>query len=147
MNDGPVLLIEDNADDQLLTLRALRKQGLENPILVKNDGVEAIDFLQASVEGQEDLPALILMDLKMPRIDGHEVLKRIKSDPRLRRIPVVLLTSSREVRDITTAYDLGANSYVRKPVDFDEFSKAVSQLGLYWLVLNQPPPIHRKASQ
>jgi two-component system response regulator len=138
MSDGPVLLIEDNADDQLLTLRALRKQGIENAIVVKNDGVEAIDYLRSALEDQQgELPALILMDLKMPRIDGHEVLKRIKEDVRLKRIPVVMLTSSREVRDITTAYDLGANSYVRKPIDSARFNEVAHYLCSYWLDINE----------
>ena len=138
MNSGCVLVVEDNQDDQLLTLRALRKQGFQNPIVVKNDGVEALEFLRVSVADEDaPLPALILMDLKMPRIDGHEVLKQIKGDSQLRQIPVVLLTSSREVRDVVCAYDLGANSYVRKPVDSQKFNDVAHHLCCYWLDINE----------
>ena len=138
MNTGCVLVVEDNQDDQLLTLRALRKQGFDNPIIVKNDGVEALEFLRSSMSDEESsLPSLILMDLKMPRIDGHEVLKQIKGDTKLRHIPVVLLTSSRELRDIAGAYDLGANSYVRKPVDSQQFNDVAHHLCRYWLDINE----------
>ena len=137
----PILLVEDNGDDQVLTLRALKKQGIGNEIVIKNDGVEALEYLESAAGDKPDepgeLPALALVDLKMPRVDGHEVLKRIKADPRLRRIPVVMLTSSREERDITTSYDLGANSYVRKPVDSNRFNEVASYLNTYWLCINE----------
>lgn len=143
---GPrrILLVEDNPDDVALTLRALRAHRVTNEVVVAEDGVEALDYLFG--EGQHlgrtghDLPAVILLDLKLPRVDGLEVLRRIRSDPRTRLLPVVVLTSSREEQDLVASYSLGANSYVRKPVDFQQFVEAVRQLGLYWLLLNEPPP-------
>lgn len=138
-----ILLVEDNPDDEALALRALKKSNLANEIAVARDGVEALDFLFC--EGQHadrspcDLPVVVLLDLKLPKVDGLEVLKRIKSDERTRRLPVVILTSSSEERDIIDSYDFGANSYIRKPVDFNQFTEAVAQLGLYWLVLNEVP--------
>ncbi len=138
-----ILLVEDNPDDEALALRALKKSNLANEIAVARDGVEALDFLFC--EGQHadrapcDLPVVVLLDLKLPKVDGLEVLKRIKSDERTRRLPVVILTSSSEERDIVDSYDFGANSYIRKPVDFNQFTEAVAQLGLYWLVLNEVP--------
>ena len=131
-----ILLVEDNADDVELTRRAFEKSNVMNELVVVRDGVEALDYLFAAVTP----PDLVLLDIKLPRIDGLEVLKRPRADPRTRRQPVVILTSSNEEQDIVTSYDLGVNSYVRKPVDFAQFAEAARQLGLYWLVLNEPPP-------
>ena len=144
MTDKAILLVEDNPSDVALTRRAFEQCGIKNPLVVAEDGQEALDYLQATgVHSQRDaniLPVLILLDLKLPRIDGLEVLRRIRADSRIRRIPVVILTSSREERDIGTGYDLGTNSYIRKPVDFQQFAEVIKHLGLYWLVINQPPP-------
>lgn len=144
MDEKMILLVEDNPDDQALTLRALRKNNIRNRVVVKQDGAEALDFLfcQGADSGRDpaDTPQVILLDLKLPKIDGLEVLRRIRSDPRTRLLPVVILTSSKEEQDMIQGYGLGANSYVRKPVDFDQFVTAVNQLGLYWLVLNETPP-------
>ncbi len=144
-----ILLVEDNPDDQQLTLRALDRHHIANQVVIVHDGVEAIDYLFGTGEfaGRDpaDLPALVLLDLKLPRLDGLEVLQRIRADERTRLLPVVILTSSAEERDLISGYSLGANSYVRKPVDFEQFAEAVRYLGLYWLVLNQPPPVPRKA--
>lgn len=135
-----ILLVEDNPDDVELTRRALIKANILNPIDVVNDGVEATEFLFGN--GRSDpLPALILLDLKLPKVDGLEVLKRIRSEERTRLLPVVILTSSKEEKDLVEGYSLGANSYIRKPVDFNEFVTAVSQLGMYWLILNETPPM------
>ncbi len=133
-----ILLVEDNADDEQLTLRALRQSGVPNLIRVARDGAEAIDFLFGGSAG--NMPDLILLDLKLPKISGLEVLQRIRSEDRSRSLPVVILTSSGEERDIVKSYDLGANSYIRKPVDFDEFIDAVRQLGMYWLLMNRSKP-------
>jgi len=139
-----ILLVEDNPDDVELTLRALRKEGLLAEVVVAHDGVEALDYLFARGEhaGRDPRrhPAVVLLDLKMPRIDGLEVLRRLRSDDRTRLLPVVVLTCSREERDLKDSYSLGANSYIRKPVDFDRFREAVRQLGVYWLTLNEAPP-------
>ncbi len=144
MEDKLILLIEDNPDDQALTLRALKKNNIGNRVVIKQDGVEALDFLfcQGADAGRDphDLPQVILLDLKLPKIDGLEVLRRIRSDERTRRLPVVILTSSKEDQDMINGYGYGANSYVRKPIDFNQVVEAVNQLGLYWLVLNEPPP-------
>jgi two-component system, response regulator len=144
MSTKVILLVEDNPDDEMLTLRALKKTGFRNEVVVARDGVEALDYLFASgpYAGRDPavMPQLILLDLKLPRVDGLEVLKRLRSDERTRRLPVVILTSSKEQRDMLDGYGLGANSYVRKPVDFEQFVKAVEQLRLYWLVLNEAPP-------
>ena len=143
-----ILLVEDNPKDEALTLRALKKANIGNRVVVKRDGVEAIDYLLGSGEGGSDneMPQLILLDLKLPKVDGHEVLRRIRGDERTRLLPVVILTTSVEDRDRLQGYRLGANSYVRKPVDFSEFAQAVVQLGLYWLVLNErPPEVNRRA--
>jgi CheY-like chemotaxis protein len=144
MENKPILLVEDNPDDEALTLRALKKNHIGNPIIVARDGVEAIDFLHgAGAHHGRDVahqPAVILLDLKLPKIDGLEVLKRIRGNPLTAMLPVVVLTSSREDQDLVRSYSLGANSYVRKPVDFNQFVEAVRQLGMYWLVLNEPPP-------
>ena len=132
----PILLVEDNPDDEALTLRALRRSNLQNDIWVARSGQEGLDMLeQAAV-----LPCVVLLDLKLPKIPGLEVLRRIRASDRLRHLPVVLLTSSREERDIVEGYNSGANSYVCKPVDFEQFTTAVSQLGLYWAVINNPFP-------
>lgn len=140
--DRPILLVEDNPDDEALTLRAFTKNHITNPVLVARDGVEALDYLfgTGSHAGRDLalMPAVILLDLKLPRIDGLEVLRRIRADARTKWVPVVILTTSREQQDIYEGYNLGANSYIRKPVDFEKFSKFVGHLGLYWLTLNQP---------
>jgi two-component system response regulator len=144
MNHRTILLVEDNADDEALTLRALNKSKVANRIDVVRDGAEALDYLfcTGTYEGRDplDLPQVILLDLKLPKVDGLEVLRRVRADPRTQRLAVVILTSSKEEQDLATAYAYGANSYVRKPVDFNQFVDAISQLGLYWLVLNEPPP-------
>ena len=132
-----IALVEDNPDDQVLTLRALKKNGIANEIVVLSDGAEALAFL---LDAGKPLPQLVLLDLKLPKLDGLEVLKRLRETPRTSFLPVVILTSSNEERDLIEGYRLGANSYVRKPVDFTQFTDAVRQLGLYWLVLNQPAP-------
>lgn len=132
-----ILLVEDNPDDQALTLRALKRQNIANEIVVLQDGVEALDYL---LDESHPLPHLVLLDLKLPKLDGLKVLERLRAEPRTRLLPVVLLTSSDEERDVAEGYRLGANSYIRKPVDFNQFSEAVRTLGLYWLVLNQAPP-------
>jgi two-component system response regulator len=132
-----IALVEDNADDEALTLRALKNRGIANEIVVLRDGVEALAFLLAP---DQPLPHLVLLDLNLPRLNGLDVLQRLRSEPRTELLPVVILTSSNEERDLIEGYRLGANSYVRKPVDFVQFSEAVHQLGLYWLVLNQRPP-------
>ena len=141
-----ILLVEDNQYDEKLTLRALRKHHLANHIHVVRDGAEALDFVfaRAAYAGRYvDLPAkVILLDIKLPKVDGLEVLKRIREDPRTCAQPVVLLTSSAERRDISTAYRYHANSYIVKPVDFDQFATAVREIGMYWMVLNRPPPRH-----
>lgn len=131
-----ILLVEDNPDDEQLTLRALRRGNLANAIRVARNGEEAL----AMVFNTEPLPCVVLLDLKLPKIDGLEVLRRIRADERTRLLPVVILTSSSEDRDIIESYNLGANSYVRKPVEFDQFTEAVRQLGLYWALINQPLP-------
>ena len=133
-----ILLVEDNPDDAELTMRALKKNNLTNNILHLQDGEEALNYLFSNGRGP-NLPKLILLDIKMPKVDGIEVLKRIKSDEQIRIIPVVLLTSSKEERDIIESYKLGANAYIVKPVEFDKFVKTVSELGFFWLMLNQPP--------
>lgn len=147
MNKKAILLIEDNHDDQLLTVRALKKNNFSNEIVIARDGVEALDYLFGTGEftGRDlnIMPVLVLLDLKLPKIGGLEVLRRIRSDERTRSLPVVILTSSSEERDIIESYHLGANSYIRKPVDFNQFSESVKQLGLYWLLLNIPPIIKR----
>ena len=141
--DRPLLLVEDNADDEALTMRALARNRIELPVVIARDGVEALDWLFASGPhaGRNTgvQPALILMDLKLPRIDGLEVVRRIRADARTRLLPVVVLTTSREQRDIREAYAAGANSYIRKPVDFDKFTEALGLIGRYWLGLNEFP--------
>ena len=143
-DERTILLVEDNPDDEALTLRALRKANVMNRVVVAHDGVEALDYLLGAGPGPAGtpnaLPQLVLLDLKLPRVDGLEVLKRVRAHERTRLLPVVILTSSNEEEDRLAGYSLGANSYVRKPVDFGQFTEAVRQLGLYWLLLNQPPP-------
>jgi two-component system response regulator len=147
MENQIILLAEDNPDDEALTLRALQKNNIKNEVVVVRDGVEALDYLFANgpYAGRDasGMPQLILLDLKLPKVDGLEVLRRLRADPRTKLVPVVILTSSNEEKDLINGYGLGANSYVRKPVDFVQFTEAVRQLGLYWLLLNQPPPAAR----
>lgn len=142
-----ILLVEDNPDDEALTVRALRQNNIVNEIVVARDGVEALDYLFGNGKFTDRdlnvLPEVILLDLKIPKIDGLEVLKRIRADNRTSVLPVVILTSSKEEHDRLKGYKLGANSYIRKPVDFVQFTEAVKQLKLYWLVLNEPPPKNR----
>lgn len=142
-NEVEILLVEDNQDDLDMTLRALRKSNLANCIQITRDGAEALDFIfcQGAHAGRSfgNPPKVILLDLKLPKIDGLEVLKRIKADPRTKAIPVVVLTSSKEQKDVVESYDLGVNSYIVKPVNFESFATAIKELGMYWLLLNQPP--------
>lgn len=144
MRIDTILLVEDNARDEALTLRALKKNNLANEIIVARDGVEALDYLfgTGKFEGRDTslAPQLIMLDLKMPKLDGLQVLKAIRSDGRTKRLPVVIFTSSSEQEDMIKSYDLGANSYVRKPVDFEGFAEAARQLGMYWLLLNENAP-------
>jgi CheY-like chemotaxis protein len=144
MEDKMILLVEDNADDEALTLRALKKNNIGNTVVVVRDGAEALDFLFCSGiyadRDPRDKPQVILLDLKLPKVDGLEVLRRIRADPSTRTFPVVILTSSKEEQDVVNSYLIGVNSYVRKPVDFIQFVEAIRQLGLYWLVLNETSP-------
>ena len=135
-NGVEILLVEDNANDAELTLRALKQRNLANQVFVCRDGAEAMDFFARATT---HVPKVVLLDLKLPKVDGLEVLRRLKGDSRTKAIPVVVLTSSREEPDIERAYELGANSYIVKPVDFEAFARAVSDVGLYWLLLNHPP--------
>ena len=143
MENRTILLVEDNPKDELLTLRALNKCNLANEIVVTRDGVEALDYLFATGDfagrDVDDLPTVVLLDIKLPKIDGLEVLRRIRANERTRLLPVVILTSSDEEKDIVTGYELGANSYVRKPVAFSDFGRAIAELGRYWLITNEPP--------
>lgn len=141
MNRKAILLVEDDADDEALTIRALKKNNIKNEVVVVRDGAEALDYLFATgAHAGGELPQLVLLDLKLPKVNGLEVLRRLREDQRTRLLPVVILTSSNEERDVVEAYRLGTNSYVRKPIDFKQFLEAVGHLGLYWLVLNEPPP-------
>jgi two-component system, response regulator len=144
MNNKTILLIEDNPSDIDLTKRAFTKGHIVNDLVVLEDGQDALDYIfcnaQYSNRDINQTPALILLDLKLPKIDGLEVLKRIRAAEKIKRIPVVILTSSKEEQDIAISYDLGVNSYIRKPVDFNQFADAIKHLGLYWLVINEPPP-------
>jgi len=144
MENKIILLVEDNPDDEVLTLRALEKNNILNEVVVAHDGVEALDYLFGSgvYSGRDTsvMPQVILLDLRLPKVDGLEVLRRLRADERTKLLPVVVLTSSDEERDIVESYSLGANSYIRKPVDFDQFVEAVHYLRLYWLVLNESPP-------
>jgi two-component system response regulator len=141
-----ILLVEDNPDDEALTLRALKKNDIQNQVVVARDGAQALEYLFGTTTAEHEqqhgpglTPQLVLLDLKLPRVDGLEVLRRIRADERTRLLPVVILTSSKEQRDLVEGYGRGANSYIRKPVDFGQFVEAVRQLGLYWLVLNETP--------
>ncbi len=143
-----ILLVEDNPDDIELTLRALKQYNIKNEITVARDGAEALDYLFAtgtySNRDTTTMPAVVILDLKLPKVDGLEVLQRMRADERTKLVPVVILTSSKEERDMVNGYKFGANSYVRKPVDFTQFVEAARQLGLYWLVINEPPPQTRR---
>lgn len=144
MADKLILLVEDNPDDEELTIRALRQAKVANEVIVVRDGIEALDYLfcKGEFEGRDpsQWPAVVLLDLKLPKLNGLDVLQRLRADPRTRLIPVVILTSSSQDEDMLSSYASGANSYVRKPVEFGSFASAVTQLGVYWLLLNQPPP-------
>ena len=144
MKSKTILLVEDNPSDVGLTRRALEKSHIANELIVVEDGQEALDYLfggdQLTGPKMNELPALILLDLKLPKVDGMQILRRIRADERISRLAVVILTTSSEEQDIAQSYDLGANSYIRKPVDFKQFVEAVRHLGLYWLVINEPPP-------
>lgn len=144
MDERVILLVEDNPDDELLTIEALQANKIDNTVVVARNGVEALDYMfgTGQYEGRDvtDMPAIVLLDLKLPKIDGLEVLRRLREDKRTALQPIAILTSSNEDEDRIRGYSLGANSYVRKPVDFDEFVQAAGQLGLYWLLLNQPVP-------
>jgi two-component system response regulator len=148
-NKKIILLVEDNPDDVALTLRALKKSNILNEVVVANDGVEALDYLFGNGDyagrDMDLMPQLILLDLKLPKLDGMEVLRHMRADDSTKLLPVVILTSSKEEQDIINGYNLGANSYIRKPVDFAQFSEAIRQLGLYWLVLNESLPRGRTA--
>ncbi len=148
MVKGVILLVEDNPDDVFLTKRAFKKSNILNEMIVARDGVEALDYLFGTgAYADRDMsimPTLILLDLRLPKLDGIDVLRRIRADERTKLIPVVILTTSKEQKDLIESYSLGANSYIRKPVDFDQFVQAVHQLGLYWVLLNEPPPTIRR---
>ena len=145
MDNRPILLVEDNPDDVALTLRAFQRQRIANEVVVAKDGVEALHYLFATGphagRDPRELPAVVLLDLKLPKVDGLEVLKQLRAQPTTRLLRVVVLTSSKEEHDILQSYDLGANSYIRKPVDFEKFVEAVGQLGMYWLLLNEAAPV------
>ena len=147
MENKAILLVEDNADDEALTLRALKKNNIRNEVIVAHDGAEALEYLfgtgKFAGRNTDFIPQVVLLDLKLPKVDGLEVLRRLRADQRTKLLPVVILTSSTEEQDRIRGYDLGANSYVRKPVDFSQFIDAVRQLGLYWLILNEAPPVRR----
>ena len=145
MKEKIILLVEDNPDDITLTVRALKKNSILNEVVVAKDGVEALDYLFGTgiYAGRDTsvMPVVTLLDLKLPKIDGFEVLKRVRSNERTKLIPIVILTSSKEDDDIINGYSLGANSYIRKPVDFEQFTEAIRELGLYWILINEPPPV------
>ena len=144
MGDKVILLVEDNDDDVQLTMRAFKQHNITNEVVVARDGAEALDWLFGTGahagRNVSEMPTVVLLDLKLPKVDGFEVLKRVRADERTKLLPVVILTSSKEEKDRLNGYELGANSYVQKPVDFSQFSEAVKELGLYWLLLNEPPP-------
>ena len=145
MNTGTILLVEDNPSDIDLTKRAFEKGHITNTLVVAEDGQEALDYIFGNGKYADrdisQIPTLILLDLKLPKIDGLEVLRRVRATEKIKRLPVVILTSSKEEQDIAASYDLGVNSYIRKPVDFNQFAEAIKHLGLYWLVINEPPPL------
>jgi CheY-like chemotaxis protein len=145
MNEKIILLVEDNPDDVTLTLRALKKNNILNEVVVAKDGVEALDYLFGAGDyaGRDTsvMPVVTLLDLKLPKLDGMEVLKRVRGNERTKLIPIVILTSSKEENDLINGYSLGANSYIRKPVDFEQFNIAIRELGLYWILLNESPPV------
>lgn len=147
MDKKIILLVEDNPDDVELTMRALKKNNIQNEVVVAKDGAEALDYLFAtgSHSGRNTgvMPQIVLLDLKLPKVSGLEVLERLRADNRTKLLPVVILTSSKEEQDLVDGYSRGANSYIRKPVDFNQFTEAVRQLGLYWLLLNEPPPVQK----
>ena len=147
MNEKIILLVEDNPDDVELTLRAFRKNNILNNVVVAGDGVAALDYLfgEGEYAGRDtkELPIVVLLDLKLPKLDGLEVLRRIRQDQRTKLLPVVILTSSLEEQDLVNGYRSGANSYVRKPVDFERFIEAIKHIGLYWLLWNEPPPVQK----
>ena len=144
MKNSTILLVEDDPDEEALTLRALKKSNIGNEVFVVRDGVEALDFLfctnKYADRDPDELPQLILLDIKLPKMDGLEVLRRLRADKRTHLLPVIILTSSKEEQDLIQAYRSGANSYVRKPVDFTQFAESIRELGMYWLVLNEAPP-------
>lgn len=144
-NHKVILLVEDNPDDEALAIRALKRHHIGNEIVVAHDGVEALDYLFGTgiYKGRDtsNKPSVVLLDLKLPRIDGLEVLRRLREDARTRFLPIVVLTTSSEEGDVLDSYSLGCNSYIRKPVDFVQFSEAIRQLGMYWLLMNEPPPV------
>lgn len=144
-NNKTILLVEDNPDDEALAIRALKRNHISNEIVVAHDGVEALDYLFGTgmYEGRDinSKPTVTLLDLKLPRVDGLEVLRRLRGDERTKLLPVVVLTTSTEEQDMLDSYSLGCNSYIRKPVDFIQFSEAIRQLGMYWLLMNEPPPL------
>ena len=148
MESSTILLVEDNPDDEALTLRAFKKNNITNEVVVARDGAEALDYLRGAGawagRDTSTVPQLVILDISLPKVSGLEVLRQMRVDPHTKLLPVVILTSSNEERDRLEGYDLGANSYVRKPVDFSEFMRAVQQLGLYWLLLNQRPPVLRR---
>jgi two-component system response regulator len=145
MTRKTILLVEDNRDDEELTLRALRKSNILNEVTVARDGAEALEILFGNTKyidhEKDSLPAVVLLDLKLPKVGGIEVLRQIRSNPRTRRLPVVVLTSSKEERDLDDVYDLGVNSYIYKPVDFEKFCDAIGHLGMYWCLMNEQPPM------
>ncbi len=147
MDSRKILIVEDNQDDAELTVMALRKKNIGNEIDIVTDGEAALEYLRAegafSDRNKNDLPVLIMLDLKMPKLDGHQVLEQLKSDAMLKKIPVVVFTSSLEENDIERSYSIGANSYIQKPVNGDEFNDVVEKLGLYWLIINEPPPFKK----
>jgi len=140
MSDAMILLVEDDPDHEALALRALKKANVANDLRVARDGAEAIEFMKAAAEGAHPMPQLVLLDLKLPKVEGLEVLRYIRASEKTAILPVVVLTSSDEERDIVASYRLGVNSYIRKPVNFNDFAEATKQLGMYWLLLNQCPP-------